>query len=407
VAFAAVDAPRRDGAERRLRARLRRTMPHGLQPVRLHVLDALPRLGSGKVDRQSLCKLDEARIAAPVDAPEGEPTHTEVGRAVDAAWAAFLPQSRRRDAAWDEEGGDSLTLLNFVLRLEGLLGRRLNLEYFQPDMTREQFVRAASLAAPSGRPGARDVANPPRMFFFPGMLGDGPATARLRAKLSPYAAFIVLHYTDVNATESIAPTLEQIARRLADVVERAQPSGELRFLGYSFGGGVACETAAQLIARGRTVGFVGILDTDLNASKAKLVVRLRRLMQVPSQTLGRNLAWRMTTLSTRYGRLESLFWVLQHMPMTAKFRTALTWQIQGDLRVQALRSWREKPAVRLPLHATLFRSQEPRRHAVADLGWSARFRTLKIVVLSGSHLGCVEDEFDSNENVEKFAAALG
>lgn len=47
----------------------------------------------------------------------------------------------------------------------------------------------------------------------------------------------------------------------ADTIEAAYPDGPLRFLGYSWGGQIAHQTAVELSARGRTVEFLGLIDT--------------------------------------------------------------------------------------------------------------------------------------------------
>ena len=69
VAFVAMAGDRRAAIERRLRDDLRAALPRGLQPARLHVMDRIPRLSSGKVDRRQLRQLDEAALNANACSP--------------------------------------------------------------------------------------------------------------------------------------------------------------------------------------------------------------------------------------------------------------------------------------------------------------------------------------------------
>ncbi len=57
--------------------------------------------------------------------------------------------------------------------------------------------------------------------------------------------------------------LEEIARRYADDLCAFQPDGSFRLAGYCFAGVLAYETACQLIARGRQVKLVAVIETGL------------------------------------------------------------------------------------------------------------------------------------------------
>jgi len=57
---------------------------------------------------------------------------------------------------------------------------------------------------------------------------------------------------------------EQLVARVAEHIAAAQPDGELRLLGYSVGGHLGFATIQRLRQMGRTVGLLGILDTNLS-----------------------------------------------------------------------------------------------------------------------------------------------
>src|SRR5690606_16929625 len=61
--------------------------------------------------------------------------------------------------------------------------------------------------------------------------------------------------TDIKSMESIAK------RYLSEILEQ-EPNGPYIVMGYSFGGMVAFEMAKQLLAMGKEIKMLGILDTD-------------------------------------------------------------------------------------------------------------------------------------------------
>ncbi|WP_216072767.1 thioesterase domain-containing protein, partial [Acinetobacter baumannii] len=64
-----------------------------------------------------------------------------------------------------------------------------------------------------------------------------------------------------------------------DQINQAQPAGEIRLLGYSLGGAVAFDVAARLIAAGRPVKFIGILDTSIDGVTSHYREAIARTVQ--------------------------------------------------------------------------------------------------------------------------------
>jgi acyl-CoA synthetase (AMP-forming)/AMP-acid ligase II/thioesterase domain-containing protein len=396
IAFAAVGAQEHDLIERELHAALRSGLPRGLQPARLNLVDAIPRLASGKVDQRALRRRDAEAMAKPREAERADAVETHdawIEAAVVSAWAAFLPRSSRPDRPWDEEGGDSLALLNFVLDLERRLGAPLPLESFSPHMSRSDAVRIASALADGAAPAAAE--GRPTVFFFPGMNGDIPASARFRTRLQDELAFVTLRYPPLTAIAGDAPSLEAIARGLAAQIEALQPTGELLFAGYSLGGAIAFETAAQLAAKSRPVRFLGVLDTDLTLSLpldwGRVATPVIRAMALASER----------ALPRRV-----LLQALAHAPLSPRRRAALTREVEGALRLRALERWVRTAKPVLPTHGVLFLAEQPRPGAPPDLGWGPLLRRLDIVSFSGDHVSCLGGEPHVDGNCAKFGAAL-
>ncbi|TQS46219.1 hypothetical protein FL583_05015 [Cryptosporangium phraense] len=62
-----------------------------------------------------------------------------------------------------------------------------------------------------------------------------------------------------------AESFREVVLTYADRVVLMAPQGPIRLLGWSFGGAVAHQLAAELVSRGRTVSFVGMLDARMDA----------------------------------------------------------------------------------------------------------------------------------------------
>jgi len=93
--------------------------------------------------------------------------------------------------------------------------------------------------------------------------------------LSKVARVIPIRYPDLTATLSGDGTIDDMAALALQQINAVLPSGEIRLIGYSLGGGVAFEVASRLIAQGRSVKFLGILDTNIGPARVTITRRCR------------------------------------------------------------------------------------------------------------------------------------
>ncbi|MGH7620694.1 MAG: alpha/beta fold hydrolase, partial [Gemmatimonadaceae bacterium] len=63
--------------------------------------------------------------------------------------------------------------------------------------------------------------------------------------------------------------MEGFATRFVEMILRVQPAGPYRLVGYSRGGNLAYEVAAQLIGRNHRVEFLGVIDTPLGVGRGQ------------------------------------------------------------------------------------------------------------------------------------------
>ena len=114
------------------------------QPRRILVLDPLPRLGSGKIDRRALAALEQSKME------EEKAPQSALADHVATAWRAVLPDTPTvgPGASTDffDAGGDSLAGAQFLFEVERLTGRALpaNLLYDAPEFG--DFVHAVETA---------------------------------------------------------------------------------------------------------------------------------------------------------------------------------------------------------------------------------------------------------------------
>jgi phthiocerol/phenolphthiocerol synthesis type-I polyketide synthase E len=173
---------------------------------------------------------------------------------VKSVWRAVMPaEPFDLDMTWEDAGVDSLKGMEIVLRIEREIGAAVPFDLMVSDMTLGQFLRLLAEQGAGALP-----ADP--VFLIPGVYGDGPGLADLRAVLADRAPIAVLPLPDIDTPASALGRLAETAAGVVAELTARQPSGEVRLIGYSYGAYVAQEAARQLEAAGRRVGFLCLID---------------------------------------------------------------------------------------------------------------------------------------------------
>ncbi len=180
-------------------------------------------------------------------------------------WAEALPDVPFRfDATWDEMGIDSIKAFEVVLRLEKALGARLPLELFNLESTAAELVR--TLARPvQSEPGAGAL-----VFLVPGIFGDSPLLAKLRSGLAGDLVFETVRLPGLAAPMGVLGSVGRQADLAVAQILKRQPGGDIRIVGYSTGGLVACEAASRLEKAGRRVAGVCVIDTPFSGTTKRI-----------------------------------------------------------------------------------------------------------------------------------------
>jgi thioesterase domain-containing protein len=254
-----------------VREHARASLPEYMVPAAFVVLDALPLTPNGKLDRRALPEPGPA--AAPVD----EEPRTELERAIATVWAEVLgvPAVGVRTSFFGL-GGNSLLVVRAARLLESALGRSVRVMDLFEHVTVADLARhlaGAAAAAPPGEASGNRVEEPRARRAIPVrttgserplfLVHDGWGTVAYAQVLHHHLdeELPVYALPPVSGEEHPLRTVEEMAARLVRMVREVQPVGPYRLAGWSFGGILAWEMAAQLIAQDQAVEFLGMIDT--------------------------------------------------------------------------------------------------------------------------------------------------
>ncbi|GAB3847935.1 non-ribosomal peptide synthetase [Dactylosporangium cerinum] len=236
-------------------------LPAYLVPAAFVVLDAVPQTPNGKVDRAALPDPAFAAGTA-VDRPRSRTEERLCELAAEVLGVAGAGVGDDFFAL----GAHSLLLV----RLAAAIRREFGVELAVADLftapTVEGVARRLAGDGPAGDALAPVVtlhpgADLPPLFCLPPASGLVWQFAGLKRRLPAGVPLIGLQSPRLSRTTDLPVTLDDLADEYAGLVTEVAPDGPVRLLGWSFGGAVAHSVAARLVAAGRDVTFVGMLDS--------------------------------------------------------------------------------------------------------------------------------------------------
>jgi thioesterase domain-containing protein/acyl carrier protein len=322
------------------------------------------------------------------------------------------------DKNFDEYGLDSI---DAVIATESI-GRRLDLELPPEFLFENRSINAVVQALLNdGRTGPSEHT----VFLFPGGGGyEGPGLARFRAKCAPRITCDLIRLGDWQDWIRHGRDIDELAKCACQYIESRAVNGSLRIAGYSQGGQLAFATALALERAGRSVRFVGLLDSGAARPPNKRKPVYQRRVSGPVRDYLALIGGRKTD-ANRDARQRILSWLwdlpwlwdLRHGPhlfvliarlgrpmLGARGRVTLNRFIQMRLFSKMWNEWVTKDAGFKQLNAPvfLFRAEYLGQF---DLGWRSYCSNLKIVPIAGDHSSMFESEHLEGL-IEKFANAV-
>lgn len=292
VALAVVLHEGRDVEAAELRAFCAERLAWFKVPQRIEIVDALPRTAGGKLLRRALSAAHDGCAAdmRPARAPRSDAPTTPTERLVARMWERAL--GRRGIGLGDDFfdlGGDSLKAVTFVAELRRRLGIELPVAAVYDHPTISALAPCVDTAERIGDRGTEAQADLDATLaelreFLAGWTGRRPDDSVLvgRNTLGSRLPFFwcvqggnefVVVADALGADQPVygmrslfgmrqkSPARARaLARHYAREIEAIQPDGPVRVGGYCAGGGIALEVARALLARGRAVGLLCLLE---------------------------------------------------------------------------------------------------------------------------------------------------
>ncbi|HKX29837.1 MAG TPA: amino acid adenylation domain-containing protein [Blastocatellia bacterium] len=255
-----------------LRSFLAKRLPEYMVPAAYVPMDALPLTPNGKLDRRKLPAPEGgAYAAAGYEAPIGE-----VETALAKIWgkALQLDQIGRHDNFF-ELGGHSLHAMRVVTLMEQVDLNIMVMDLFTYP-TIESLARKIEIVG--GRASAETAirvqeggTEAPLFLTHPSI--HGYFARQLAPHLDP--GIPVYSLTLRPLSEPAERTVEGMAMRMVQIIRSVQPEGPYRIAGYSSGGPIAYEIAAQLIGADQKIDFLGLFDSFYNGGRGRDTTAVR------------------------------------------------------------------------------------------------------------------------------------
>ena len=380
-----------------LRLASRARLPEHMVPARIVVLDQLPLLPNGKINRRALPKPENA---FPVLVEPAKSAGTDVEQRLVGIWRDLLDRDQIGvNQSFFDLGGHSLLVSQLILRLNREFGKRVSLADVFHAPTIE---RLAKLLEAQGRPGRATGILPiqPRGQELPiYCVRGGPLFLSLAKQLGDNQPFYGLELPIEDVRKLSQPhRFEDMAAAFIRILRQEQPRGPYQLCGLCVNGALAYEMACQLERAGEQVPLLILLDTQNPAHYWDYKTqRLQYIMQKSMFHLSK---------LVRPGAAGFTGYVRHRWAGLRRRANALRWRVAGvqldEHRMETPEdfdpivhpaSWRYQPR---PFggRMVLFQSTETPRGSYwqYERGWrDLAHGGLDVVWLTGSHLGMFEE----------------
>jgi amino acid adenylation domain-containing protein len=250
-----------------LRQRCSDYLPVYMVPAAVVIHEDLPRTSSGKVDRSAV-----SQFATPWSERAASGDGSRIGAEdrlglMTELWSASLGAELNADDDFFERGGHSLLGVELLISVESRFGRRLPLGALVEASTPRMLLAAVdNVDEPSRSVVTMREGSGPSIVVIHGAGGYIIKLANLAQRLVPGRHIVGVAAHGLDGRHEPDPDLETMIRRyMGDLsIEHAMPDV---LVGYSGGGVIAYELAAEFARRGTTAPLVVLLDTEIPAGR--------------------------------------------------------------------------------------------------------------------------------------------
>ncbi len=246
------------GIESTWQTQLARQLPLFMQPKRLHFIKAFPLSANGKVDRKVLAQQDKI-MPISVDA---EPA-TQTEKALSALWQDVLGQKVSTQDNFFSAGGDSLSAVKLIAKIEFKFEIKLPVASLFNAQTIEQQAQLIEQEQQDFSPivcinkGNKSQTPLFAIHALGGMVLSYQPLAQAFDNKQPFYGVQAFGFDD---DQTPFRDLHSMVDYYTDAII-ATHQGEYRLIGHSVGGIIALEIARKLKAQGKTVSYLGLIDT--------------------------------------------------------------------------------------------------------------------------------------------------
>ena len=267
-----------------LKAALRDTVPAALQPQRVHVIDAIPRLASAKIDMAALALLDEAwqRLEVETPAPDTAAPFGKTEETIAAIWRRVLGRERiGRDDDFFDCGGDSLTTLELMFAIEEALGVEMPVTTIYAAPTIARLAAAIEDRRPaefSPLVPIKDGTGIP-LFIVHGAGGNVMELFAAGRRIAGDSPVYAIQARGLDGQGAPATSITAMADDYIGEILKLYAYGTFHIAGYSSGGLIAFEMARLLAEAGEPPASLTLIDAQANPRYWPFAVWMGFLMQ--------------------------------------------------------------------------------------------------------------------------------
>ena len=243
-----------------LAAGLAAALPGYMVPAASITLDALPVTSNGKLDRKAL--------PAPEFHAGGRMAETATEKMLARLFAEILhlPVPAPAEADFFALGGDSLSAVRLILRIEEELGRDPGLGTVFEHPVLSALAEAIDAEARDDGLGplillADGDADAAPLFLIHPAGGISWGYRHLARHIAPARRVWGVQHPGLDPDTALPENLDALARFYVDQITARLPAGPVHLAGWSVGGIIAQAMAVELAARGREAGLVAALDS--------------------------------------------------------------------------------------------------------------------------------------------------